>query len=70
MNRNVILGLGLLLAFFALATILLRLMPGPHKATDYLVVGAISTFVCLLLLFFVMMKTMQKPEDYKRRKPD
>jgi uncharacterized BrkB/YihY/UPF0761 family membrane protein len=70
MNRNVILAIGLLLAFGAVVTLFLVLMPGPHKPTDYLVIGAIATFLCLLLLFFLMMNTMQKPDEYKRRKPN
>jgi len=70
MNRNVILAIGLLLAFAVVVTILLVFMPGPRKPTDYLVIGAIATFLCLLLLFFLMMNTMTKPDEYKRRKPD
>jgi len=70
MKRNVILAVGLIFTFCAIAAILMAVMPGPHKATDYLVIGAIATFVCLLLFFFLMMKTMQRPEDYKRRKPE
>jgi Na+/melibiose symporter-like transporter len=70
MKRNIILAIGLVLTFCSIAAILTVVMPGPHKATDYLVIGAIATFVCLLLFFFLMMKTMQRPEDLKRKKPE
>jgi len=70
MKRHAILAVGLIFTFGAITAILMVVMPGPHKPTDYLVIGAIATFICLLLLFFLMMKTMQRPEDYKRRKPE
>ena len=70
MNRNVVLAIGLLFTFCAIAAILMVVMPGPHKPTDYLVIGAIATFICLLLLFFLLMKTMNRPEDINRKKPD
>ena len=70
MNRALVLALALIVAFGAIAAILLVLTPGPHKTTDYLVIGAIGTFLCMLLLFFVLMKTIQKPDEYKRRKPE
>ena len=70
MKRNAVLAIGLIFTFCAIAAILTVVMPGPHKATDYLVIGAIATFICLLLMFFLMMKTMQRPEDFKRKKPE
>jgi hypothetical protein len=70
MSRHVVLAIGLLFTFCAIAAILMVVMPGPHKPTDYLVIGAIATFICLLLLFFLLMKTMNRPEDLNRKKPD
>ena len=49
--------------------VLLNVLPGPHKATDYLVIGAVATLLCLLLLFVILINTMKRPaESYK--KPD
>ena len=62
MNRTVGLAIGLVLVFITTVAVLAMLMPGPHKPTDYLVFGAVATFLCLLLLFLVIMKTMQKPD--------
>jgi hypothetical protein len=42
-------------------------MPGPHKPTDYLVIGAVGTLLSLLLLFVVLIKSAEKPPS---RKPD
>lgn len=61
MNRTVGLVIGLVLVFVTTVAVLATLMPGPHKPTDYLVFGAVATFLCLLLLFLVIMKTMQRP---------
>jgi hypothetical protein len=47
--------------------ILLNVMPGPHKATDYLVMGAAATLLCLVLLFVVLFTAPAKPD---KEKPD
>ena len=52
----------MIFVFIATVAVLAMLMPGPHKPTDYLVFGAVATLLCLLLLFVVVMKTMQKPD--------
>jgi Na+-transporting methylmalonyl-CoA/oxaloacetate decarboxylase gamma subunit len=54
MNRNVILGLGVVFIFLATVAILGALMPGPRKPTDYLVMGGAATFICLVLLFVLV----------------
>jgi hypothetical protein len=70
MNRTVGLAAGLVLVFITTVTILVTVMPGPLKPTDYLVFGAVATFLCLLLLFVVLMKTVQRPDASKRDKPE
>jgi NADH:ubiquinone oxidoreductase subunit 5 (subunit L)/multisubunit Na+/H+ antiporter MnhA subunit len=67
MNRNIGLALGMLLVFAVAVAVLLNVMPSPHKPTDYLVIGAVGTLLCLLLLFVVLIKSAAKPPD---RKPD
>ncbi len=54
MNRNVILALSMVLLFVATVVILGALMPGPHKPTDYLVIGGAATFLCLVVLFVLV----------------
>jgi len=61
MNRTLGLALGMLLIFAVSVSILLYVMPAPHKPTDYLVTGAIGTLLCLVLLFVVLMKTANRP---------
>jgi len=47
-------------------TVLLAVMPGPHRPTDYLVIGCVATLLCLLLLFVVLVNAAKKSS----RKPD
>ena len=54
--------------FAATVGILLNVMPGPHKPTDYLVMGAAGTLLCLVLLFIVLFTAPAKPET--KEKPD
>jgi len=63
MNRTLVLAALLVLLFAGTVAVLLNVMPGPHKSTDYLVIGAVATLLCLLLLFVVLIKLPQ------RRKP-
>ena len=62
MNRNLLLAAGMVLIFVATIGILLNVMPGPHKSTDYLVMGTVATLLCLVLLFVVVTKTENRPK--------
>ena len=64
MKRKIVLVIAMLAIFAVTVGVLLNVMPGPHKATDYLVIGAVATLLCLLALFVVLIKLPQK------RKPD
>jgi len=68
MNRTLSLALGMVLIFGLTVAVLLTVMPSPHKPTDYLVIGAVGTLLCLLLLFVVLIKaaTAVKPPEQKR----
>ena len=66
MNHTLSLALGMILIFTVTIGILLNVMPSPHRPTDYLVMGAIATLLCLLLLYFVLTKTGKRPAG----KPD
>jgi Na+/melibiose symporter-like transporter len=66
MNRTLSLTLGMMLIFAVTVGVLLNVMPGPHKSTDYLVIGAVATLLCLLLLFVVVINSVKRPT----RKPD
>ena len=67
MNRTITLALGLIVVFVVAVGVLLAVIPGPHKSTDYLVIGAVATLLCLLLLFVALINTSAKPPA---RKPD
>ena len=65
MNRTIVLAVGMVMLFVATVGILLNVMPGPHKATDYLVMGAAGTLLCLVLLFVVLFTSPAKPDKEK-----
>jgi hypothetical protein len=56
MNRTITLSALLLVVFAVVVAILLQVLPGPHKPTDYLVIGAVATLLCILLVFFLLIK--------------
>jgi hypothetical protein len=70
--RGAVLGSGILMVFAGIVTVLLRVMPGPLRHVDYLVVGAIATLASMLLLFLILTTTwMKSPNTFvKRRDPD
>jgi multisubunit Na+/H+ antiporter MnhG subunit len=61
MNRHLALALGMVVMFAAAVGVLLAVMPAPHKPTDYLVMGAVGTLLCMLLLFVVLINAAVKP---------
>lgn len=60
-NQKTALVGGTIFVFGATVGLLLHFIPGPHKPTDFLVIGAIATFLCLLLIWFVLQR-MPKPK--------
>ncbi len=60
MNRTITLSAVLLVVFGVIVGILLQVLPGPHKPTDYLVIGAVATLLCILLLYFLLIKRIDK----------
>jgi len=45
---------GIGIVFLVTLALAFAVMPGPHTRTDYLVIGAIATFVSMFVLFFVL----------------
>lgn len=64
------LTMGLLVIFAITVLLLNNLLPGPHKATDYLVMGTLATLLCILILFVLNLAMSAGNSDtfYKRRK--
>ena len=60
----------MVLAFVVTALILSRLIPEPHKPTDYLVIGSVATFAAMGVLGVVLVTNRGKEEGplIKRRK--
>ncbi len=53
MNRTTSLALGVAFVFIAVCAIMLAILPSPLGPKDYLVAGAVSTILCLLLVWFL-----------------
>ena len=69
MPRTLGLAAALIFIFAAVAVIMLKVMPGPLKDSDYLVIGTVATMVSLLALFVLLVITGQMSNVFfKRRK--
>lgn len=70
MQRGWILALATLCIFAVVAAVMLNLMPGPLKESDYLVIGTVATLVALLVLFLVVIASTRTRDVFfkKRRK--
>jgi hypothetical protein len=63
MNRPVTLALAMVVIFVATTAILSQVLPGPHKPSDYLVIGGVATLLCLVLLFVVLIAAPGRGKD-------
>jgi hypothetical protein len=70
MNRTATLATALTVLFMVVALILGQLLPGPHRPTDYLVIGGAATMVCLLAMFVILLSTNARGSNlfFSRRK--
>lgn len=61
-------GIGLIV-FGLTAFLLVQLMPSPLRPFDYLVCGAVSTLVCLLVIWLLLMRESGQEKEllFKRR---
>lgn len=57
------------IAFVVTIAISFKLLPDPHTDTDFLVVGSVATFVCLGVLFAMLITTRMKITDVFSKKP-
>lgn len=60
MQKTGILGVAVLAIFVTVTAILLKLMPGPRKDSDYLVIGSVATLVSLAAVFVLVISTARK----------
>lgn len=63
MNRPFTLALAMVVIFVATAAILSQILPGPHKPSDYVVMGGVATLLCLALLFVVLIAAPGRGKD-------
>ena len=71
-SRWLILVAAIVVVFGVTVAIALRVVPGPHSETDYLVIGSVATLLSLVVVFVVLMVTSPKAGElfYKRRPRD
>jgi hypothetical protein len=69
MRRTVLVVLAAVVAFGAVASIILRFMPRPAGESDYLIAGSVATLVALLVVFLGLVLTRSKSRDvfFKKR---
>lgn len=69
MAAKIALSAGLAVIFAITVLVLLGILHGPRKSTDYLVIGTLATLVCIFVLFLVNL-AMDSGNDlfFKRRK--
>ncbi len=72
MRRRLMLGGAMALIFAAVAGILVNVMPGPLKNSDYFLIGSVATLATLGVMFLIIVTTSQKggvsETFFKRRK--
>ena len=70
MRRALLLGLTAVCVFVVVGAIMTKVMPGPFKESDYLVIGSVATLVSLLVLFLMLISSTMKSSDifFKRRR--
>jgi drug/metabolite transporter (DMT)-like permease len=68
MRRGLMLALAVALVFTAVAGIMVRVIPTPHKDSDYLVIGSVATLVALLVLFVALISTTKSSNVFFKRR--
>lgn len=62
-SRLLALAGGIAMLFAATIAILLKVIPAPHRNLDYLVIGAVATFLAMILLWAALMQGWVKPGE-------
>lgn len=68
-GRALMLAASAVIVFGVTVAIGLKILPGPHTETDYLVVGSVATLLSLIVLFAVLLTTwLRSPDVFFRRR--
>lgn len=60
-NRFLVLAAAIVVIFVATVAVLLRVIPEPHSKLDHLVIGAVATFLSMILLWVAMLQEAKRP---------
>ncbi|HLJ17677.1 MAG TPA: hypothetical protein VKV15_24485 [Bryobacteraceae bacterium] len=69
MARYITLGAGAIVVFGIVISVLLAIMPVPHRPIDYMVAGAVATLMSMFIVFLALIGTTMKAPGlfFKRR---
>lgn len=65
-----VLAAGVVLTFGLVTLILLKVLPGSRRDVDYMVVGALATFISLGVLFVLLARTTFKDREILSKRRD
>ena len=68
MQRAIEIGLAFAAVFALVLGVALKLMPGPLKNSDYLMIGSVATLLGMLAVFLVVVSRTGNPLFKKRKK--
>lgn len=54
---------GILAVFITTIAVLVNIIPKPHRSLDYLVIGAVATFLSMILLWVALMQQGARPKE-------
>ncbi len=69
MARKIALGFGIAIVFGLVVVVMVSVLPGPLRQTEYMMIGAVASLISMLVLFLVLTATTMKTPDlfYKKR---
>ncbi len=69
-NRYLLLAVAIVVIFAATVAVLLRVIPEPHSKLDHLVIGAVATFLSMILLWAAMLQEAKLPAPPAEPEPE
>jgi hypothetical protein len=67
-GRLLLVVVGVCFVFCLVVAVLLKIMPGPKREVDYLVIGGLATLVAMIVLFLLLARTSFRGETFYRKR--
>ena len=68
MQRALTLALAVICIFVIASAAMIKLMPGPLKDSDYMVIGSVATLLALFVAFLVLVSTSKSANVFFKRR--